>query len=196
MRRLLAGVSAVLHGHGCDIAFQRCDAPRADPLADPVRRPACRGNHRRHRDHGRRIPRARTQQQRARTRKHRAAAHPPLRPAVRGHRDHRQRPDLRMQFSEIASPETFRIRMSSPDAHLMLKSKVSVLSYIGDVRHLRFRRRADQFVGNLAAAGHQHRRPQLFQDLQVGPGLEGCDPVEAGRRPSDRHRDHGASPIG
>ena len=39
----------------------------------------------------------------------------------------------RMQFSEIASPETFRIWMSSHDAHLILKSKVSVLSYIGDV---------------------------------------------------------------
>jgi diguanylate cyclase (GGDEF)-like protein/PAS domain S-box-containing protein len=39
----------------------------------------------------------------------------------------------RMQFSEIASPETFRIWMSGHDAHLILKSKVSVLSYIGDV---------------------------------------------------------------
>ena len=39
----------------------------------------------------------------------------------------------RMQFSEIDSPETFRIWMSSYDAHLILKSKVSVLSYIGDV---------------------------------------------------------------
>ena len=39
----------------------------------------------------------------------------------------------RMQFSEIASPEMFRTWMSSHDAHLVLKSKVSVLSYIGDV---------------------------------------------------------------
>ena len=39
----------------------------------------------------------------------------------------------RMQFSEIDSPETFRIWMSSYDAHLILKSKVNVLSYIGDV---------------------------------------------------------------
>ena len=39
----------------------------------------------------------------------------------------------RMQFSEIDSPETFRIWMSSHDAHLILKSKVNVLSYIGDV---------------------------------------------------------------
>ncbi|MDO8439482.1 MAG: PAS-domain containing protein, partial [Telluria sp.] len=39
----------------------------------------------------------------------------------------------RMQFSEIAAPETFRIWMSGHDAHLMLKSKVSLQSYIGDV---------------------------------------------------------------
>jgi len=40
----------------------------------------------------------------------------------------------RMQFSEIASPEAFKGLMSSPDAHLMLKSKTSALSYVGDVK--------------------------------------------------------------
>ncbi len=39
----------------------------------------------------------------------------------------------KMDFSGIASPEIFRSRMSTSDAHLMLKSKASVLSYIGDV---------------------------------------------------------------
>ena len=39
----------------------------------------------------------------------------------------------KMQFSEIASPEAFKSLMSGPDAHLMLKSKGSALSYIGDV---------------------------------------------------------------
>ncbi|WP_428121468.1 bifunctional diguanylate cyclase/phosphodiesterase [Bradyrhizobium sp.] len=38
-----------------------------------------------------------------------------------------------MQISEIVSPEIFRSRLSSPEAHLELKSKVSVSSYIGDV---------------------------------------------------------------
>jgi len=38
-----------------------------------------------------------------------------------------------MHFSEIASPETFKSQMSSPEAHLMLKSRVSVLSYVGDI---------------------------------------------------------------
>jgi diguanylate cyclase (GGDEF)-like protein/PAS domain S-box-containing protein len=38
-----------------------------------------------------------------------------------------------MQISEIASPGLFRNRLSSPEAHLELKSKVSISSYIGDV---------------------------------------------------------------
>ena len=38
-----------------------------------------------------------------------------------------------MHISEIDSPEAFKSQMSAPDAHLMLKSKVSVLSYIGDI---------------------------------------------------------------
>jgi diguanylate cyclase (GGDEF)-like protein/PAS domain S-box-containing protein len=40
----------------------------------------------------------------------------------------------KMQFSEIASPEAFKSLMSSPDAHLMLKSKTSALPYVGDVK--------------------------------------------------------------
>ncbi len=39
----------------------------------------------------------------------------------------------KMRFSEIASPEAFKSQMSGPDAHQMLKSKTSTLSYIGDV---------------------------------------------------------------
>jgi diguanylate cyclase (GGDEF)-like protein/PAS domain S-box-containing protein len=39
----------------------------------------------------------------------------------------------RMESSGSSSPENFRSQMSTFDAHLMLKSKVSVLSYIGDV---------------------------------------------------------------
>jgi PAS domain-containing protein len=38
-----------------------------------------------------------------------------------------------LQLSEIASPEIFKKQISTPEAHLMLKSKVSVLSYIGDI---------------------------------------------------------------
>ena len=38
-----------------------------------------------------------------------------------------------LQISGIASPEDFRERMSSLDAHEILKSKVGVLSYLGDV---------------------------------------------------------------
>src|SRR5260221_7067992 len=35
-----------------------------------------------------------------------------------------------MQISEMASPEIFRSQMSSPEAHLMLQAKVSVLSNV------------------------------------------------------------------
>ncbi|HYS85566.1 MAG TPA: EAL domain-containing protein [Bradyrhizobium sp.] len=38
-----------------------------------------------------------------------------------------------MQISGIASPELFRSQMSTPDAHLTLQSRASILSYIGDV---------------------------------------------------------------
>src|SRR5215469_2428324 len=39
----------------------------------------------------------------------------------------------RMKINEMASPEDFKTRMSSEEAHRMLSAKVSVLSYIGDV---------------------------------------------------------------
>jgi len=39
----------------------------------------------------------------------------------------------RMEISGMASPEIFNNQISTLDAHLMLKSKVSFLSYIGDV---------------------------------------------------------------
>jgi diguanylate cyclase (GGDEF)-like protein/PAS domain S-box-containing protein len=38
-----------------------------------------------------------------------------------------------MNFSEIASPEIFKSRMSGPEAHAILTSKVSPLSYVGDI---------------------------------------------------------------
>ena len=38
-----------------------------------------------------------------------------------------------MQISDTTSPEIFRERMSTPQAHHMLQSKVGALSYIGDV---------------------------------------------------------------
>jgi len=38
-----------------------------------------------------------------------------------------------MHISGVSTPEAFKERMSSPEAHQMLQSKVSALSYIGDV---------------------------------------------------------------
>ena len=39
----------------------------------------------------------------------------------------------RLHVSGIASPETFRKRISSADAHEILRSKAGVLSYLGDI---------------------------------------------------------------
>jgi diguanylate cyclase (GGDEF)-like protein/PAS domain S-box-containing protein len=39
----------------------------------------------------------------------------------------------KMEISGLASPEAFKSQISTPDAHLMLKSKASFLSYTGDV---------------------------------------------------------------
>jgi diguanylate cyclase (GGDEF)-like protein/PAS domain S-box-containing protein len=39
-----------------------------------------------------------------------------------------------MRFSEIASPEIFKQQMSTPEAHLILKSKVGMLSHIGEIK--------------------------------------------------------------
>ncbi|MGZ5872101.1 MAG: bifunctional diguanylate cyclase/phosphodiesterase [Bradyrhizobium sp.] len=38
-----------------------------------------------------------------------------------------------MQFSEVASPELFKSKVSTLETHLMMKSKFGALSYIGDV---------------------------------------------------------------
>ena len=38
-----------------------------------------------------------------------------------------------MKVADMASPEAFREKMATADAHRMLKSKVSVLTYVGDV---------------------------------------------------------------
>ena len=88
----------------------------------------------RHHHDGRRIPRARAGQQRARTGKHRAAAHPSLRSAVRGLQHHRRRcdrpaADFRLRLREGISGSA----SSSAEAHEILRSKAGVLSYLGDI---------------------------------------------------------------
>jgi hypothetical protein len=70
-----------------------------------------------------------------------------------------------MHFSEVASPELFKSRFSSPEAHLMLKS-IGQRVVLHRGRFCRCRRRiSDQFVWGLAAAGRQYRRPSLLQGL-------------------------------
>ena len=38
-----------------------------------------------------------------------------------------------MKLSDIASPDMFRERMSGAEAHHMLTSKISAVSYLGDI---------------------------------------------------------------
>ena len=95
----------------------------------------------------------------------------------------------RMQFTEIDSPETFRIWMSSYDAHQILKSKVSVLSYIGDVGIFDADGKLIKLNPDLAAAVLRHLGANLFQELEVGRQSE-----NGGRRtgspPHHRQLDH------
>ena len=101
----------------------------------------------------------------------------------------------RMQFSEIDSPETFRIWMSSYDAHLILKSKVSVLSYIGDVGIFDSDGKLINSSGTWPLPARQHRGAKPFQEFQVGPEFE-----NGGRRtdsqPDNRQLPRPSSPIG
>ena len=111
-------------------------------------------------------------QQRARAGKYRAAAHPSLRPAVRGLRHHRRRRDLPdADLPRSPRPRTFRDqdveRRGASDAEVQGQRAVLYRR-----RHdLRCRRQADQFVGGLAGAGRQHLRRGLFQDLQIEPAI-------------------------
>ena len=62
--------------------------------------------------------------------------------------------------------------MSGPDAHRMLKSKVSALSYIDDVNIYDSEGQLDQLIGVMAAVpADQHCRPRLFQDSQIEPAI-------------------------
>jgi hypothetical protein len=61
----------------------------------------------------------------------------------------------KLQLSEIASPEAFRGKMSGLDAHLMLKSKTSPSSYIGDVNIFD----ANGELINSRETGHCRRAP-------------------------------------
>ena len=92
---------------------------------------------------------------------------PSLRPAIRGLRHHRRRRDLAAADFRHRLREDFRKRMSSPEAHEILRSKAGVLSYLGDISIFDVKRRHDQLVAAVAGAGPQHLRAGLFQDLQI-----------------------------
>ena len=101
------------------------------------------------------------------------------------------RPDA--VFRRSPRPRSSESRMSTFDAHLALKSRVSALSYIGDVNIFDSDGHADQLVGAMAGTRRRHRRPGLFQVLQIEPAID----AGAGRTGSQylyRRLDHGDRP--
>ena len=71
-----------------------------------------------------------------------------------------------MRASGISTVENYKRRMSGHDIHLMLKSKIEALSYVGGVNVFD----AEGNLINASAAWPRRRqrgRPRLFQDLQV-----------------------------
>ena len=74
-----------------------------------------------------------------------------------------------MQFSGMASPEIFKSRMSTLDAHLFAEIQGQRPVLYRRRQHLRFRRDADQFVGAMAgpAAGIAERA--YFKSFKSDP---------------------------
>ena len=95
-----------------------------------------------------------------------------------------------MHFAEIASPEAFSSQMSTPEAHALLQSRVSVFVLYRRRADLRCRRQADQFVGDLAATALQRCRSRLFQGVQIGPAI-GDNHIRTGSQLHHRRLDHG-----
>ena len=139
-----------------------------DPLARRRRRiPDRRHRDRRHR-HGRQFSRTRAEQQRPRTRKHRAVAGPSFRPAIAGFRRDPAGPCRlragRRHRDRRALPAPDVRRGHSPDAQGQDRRILLCRQH----QPVRCGRRDDQFLHRLAGAARQHRRPGFFQDLQVG----------------------------
>ncbi len=148
-----------------------------DPLAHRRRWiPDRRHRDRRHR-HGRQFSRTRAEQQRPRTRQHRAVAGASFRPATAGfRRDPAGRRDLcadRRHRNPRALQATDVQRGHSPDAQGQDRRVFLCRQH----QSVRFRRRDDQLLHRLAGAARQHRRPGFFQDLQVRSQI----PSAAGR---------------
>ena len=95
-----------------------------------------------------------------------------------------------MRSSGIATAENYKRRMSGHDIHLMLKSKIEALSYVGGINVF-------DAEGNLINASAAWPAPpvnvagpRLLQDLQVRPAIAG-DAGRAGLQPHHRRLDHG-----
>ena len=95
-----------------------------------------------------------------------------------------------MRSSGIATVENYKRRMSCHDIHLMLKSKIDALSYVGGINVFDADGNLINASAGLAGATGQLGGPRLFQDLQVQPAIAG-DAGRAGLQPRHRRLDHG-----
>ena len=140
--------------------------------AASFRRSSGRGDHHQHGAHHRPIPRARAEQQRTRTGKHRTAAHPPLRPTVRRCRYPRDRSDRENAIRRERLAGDFQQRdvdlRRAPDAQV--QGQRSVLYRRRE--HLQLRWTTDQLLRRLAAGGCEHRRSRIFRRSQIKPRIE------------------------
>jgi hypothetical protein len=154
-------------------------------MADVLRRATGRRDLRRHDHDGRRIPRARDGQQRARTEKRGPVAYPPLRRAIRGLRRHRSRCDravtrFRYRFTgSVQVPGRKRRRAGNPQ----VQGRRAVLSR----GHFGFRLRwpDHQLVEAVTAAVAQYFIPLVFPRLQIRPE-SACDHNRGGSEPDQR----------
>jgi hypothetical protein len=77
-----------------------------------------------------------------------------------------------MRSNGIATVENYRRRMSTEEIHLMLKSKMDALSYVGGINVFDAEGKLIN-LGHLAGAIGQRRRPRLLQNLPVRPPIAG-----------------------
>jgi hypothetical protein len=91
-----------------------------------------------------------------------------------------------MQSAGIATDDAYRRAMSGREVHLMLKAKISAMSYVGGINLF-------DSDGRLAAASRQRRRSALLQNLQIGPSVAGCSD-RTGAQPHHRGLDDRARP--
>ena len=75
----------------------------------------------------------------------------------------------RLRVSDIELPVMFKYRVSSLEAHEILRSRGSALSYLGDISIFGADGEIINWSRSVAAACAQHFRRDLLSDLQIRP---------------------------